>query len=118
MSAVKRVQKAVRRFRIGLDGLGHLGAVSSAAALALAAILGFAAIVAGFAAALTLAVILAFTGVLCRLVLIDVLQAGLGGLDGSLGRVGRGGMCNRGSTNQTGESSRQQHCIQLVLHER
>jgi hypothetical protein len=42
----------------------HLGAVGCAAALALAGVLGFAAVVAGLATALTLAGVLAFTGVL------------------------------------------------------
>ena len=108
---------SVRRFEIGLDGLRHLGAVGGAAALAFAAVLALAAVVAGLAAALAFAVVLAFTGVLSRLVLIDVLQACLGSLDRGLGGVGRCSMCNRGSANQAGESSRQQHCIELVLHE-
>src|ERR1700737_2896557 len=42
----------------------HLGAVGGAAALALAGVLAFAAIVTGLATALTLAGVLAFTGVL------------------------------------------------------
>jgi hypothetical protein len=42
----------------------HLGAVSGAAALTLAGVLAFAAVVAGLATALTLAGVLAFTGVL------------------------------------------------------
>ena len=64
-----------------LDELRHLGAVGCAAALALAAVLAFAAVVAGLAAALSLAIVLAFTGVLGRLVLSGVAEAGLGRLD-------------------------------------
>ena len=44
--------------------LGHLGAVSCAAALAFAAVFGFAAVVAALAATLALAIVFAFTGVL------------------------------------------------------
>jgi len=55
-------QKSVGRV-LGLL-VRHLGAVCSAAALALAGVLAFAAVVAGLATALTLAGVLAFTGVL------------------------------------------------------
>ena len=50
--------------------LGHLGAVSCAAAFTLAAVLSFAAVIAALASTLTLAIILAFTGMLA-LVLIQ-----------------------------------------------
>ena len=58
---------SITRKSVG-SGLGllvrHLGAVGGAAALALAGVLAFAAVVAGLATALTLAGVLAFTGVL------------------------------------------------------
>jgi hypothetical protein len=58
---------SIARKSVG-SGLGllvrHLGAVGGAAALALAGVLAFAAVVAGLATALTLAGVLAFTGVL------------------------------------------------------
>ena len=58
---------SITRKSVG-SGLGllvrHLGAVGGATALALAGVLGFAAVVAGLATALTLARVLAFTGVL------------------------------------------------------
>jgi hypothetical protein len=58
---------SITRKSVG-SGLGllvrHLGAVGGASALALAGVLGFAAVVAGLATALTLAGVLAFTGVL------------------------------------------------------
>ena len=107
----------VADFEVLLDGLGHLGAVCGASALAFAAVLALAAVVAGFAAALAFTVVLPFTGVLGGLVSACVLQSGFGSLDGGLGGAGRCSMCNRGSANQAGESSRQQHCVQLVLHE-
>ena len=53
--------------------LRHLGAVSLATALALAGVLGFAAVVAGLATALTLAGVLAFTGVLFFYFLVGLL---------------------------------------------
>ena len=61
-----------------LDGVGHLGAVGGAAALALATVLALAAVVAGLAAALALAIVLAFTGVLGGVVIgAAVAEAGL-----------------------------------------
>src|ERR1700688_310233 len=64
---VEMNRPSITRKSVG-SGLGllvrHLGAVCCAAALALAGVLAFAAVVAGLATALTLAGVLAFTGVL------------------------------------------------------
>ena len=100
-----------------LDSAGWLGAVSGAAALALAGVLALASLVAGLAAASSLAIVLALTGVLGRRgILTGAEQAGLG--NSGLGVVGvRGGIGrNRRSTDQAGKGCRQQESIQLVLH--
>jgi hypothetical protein len=103
-----------------LDELRHLRAIGGAAALALAAVLLLAAVVAALAAALPLTVILAFTGVLRWLVGVGIAESGLGSLDRRIVCVrARGGrVCCDGSTHQTGESSCEQHCTELVLHVR
>jgi hypothetical protein len=64
---VEKDRPSITRMSVG-SVLGlfvrHLGAVSCATTLALAGVLAFAAVVAGFATAFTLAGVLAFTGVL------------------------------------------------------
>lgn len=60
---------------VALDRVVHR-TVGGAAALALAGILSFAAVIAGLAAAFSFAGVLAFTGVLLRLL---VIEAGRGG---------------------------------------
>ena len=103
---------------VGLSeaGLWHLGAVGRAAALALAGILAFAALVAGLAAARSLAIVLAFTGVLGSRGLLTEAETG----PGEVGRAVRGRVCrlscNRGATGETGESCGQKQSIQLILH--
>ena len=100
-----------------LSELRHLGAVGRAAALAFAAVLLLAAVVAALAAALSLAVVLSFTGVLGWLVGIGVTQAGLGCFYRRvLCVVCCGSVSRDGSAHQTGESSGEQHCTELVLH--
>ena len=101
-----------------LDELRHLGAVGRAATLAFAAVLRLASVVTGLAAALSLAIVLALTGMLGWLVCIGIAESGLGSLDHWIvGVRARGGRVSRdGSTHQTSESSREQHCTELVLH--
>ena len=103
-------QKSVGRV-LGLL-VRHLGAVCSAAALALAGVLAFAAVVAGLATALTLAGVLAFTSVLFfdllflfggRLVCI---LGGYGGLDPreQIGRLNAGaGACEQARNCRAGD---------------
>lgn len=102
-----------------LGRLGHGGAIRGAAALALATVFALTAVVAGLAASLALAIVLAFARVLGGgrvhpfVPLAGVDELGRSRLHGGLGgRVRR----HRGSTDQAGESRRQEHCIQLVLH--
>src|SRR4051812_44874653 len=107
--------RAHRPSRDELDRLGHRRAIGRTAALALAAVLAFAAVVAGFAAALALAIVLAFTAVLGRLVRTGQPDPSLRRLDAGAigtvrGRLGRYG----GSTDQAGERRRQKHCIQFA----
>ena len=117
-----KVQKASAAAPFGPEGLeeiGHLGAVGCAAALALATVFAFAAVVAGFAAALALAVVLALTGVLCGLVGIGIPQTGLGHLGrGSLRRCRARGsrMSRNGSAHQSGQSCGEEQSIELILH--
>ena len=100
-----------------LDELRHLGAVCCTAALALAAVLLLAAVVAALAAALAFAVVFAFTGMLGWLVGIGITQTGLGRFDRRVLCVVRGCRVSRdGSAHQTGQSSGEQHGIELVLH--
>lgn len=102
-----------------LDGVGHFGTVGGATTLAFATVLAGAAVVTGFASALAFTVVLAFTGMLGGVVVrTAVAQTGLhdlGGVcvDGGLrGRVSGNGA----ATGQAGERSREEHCVELVLH--
>ena len=109
LSAASAMEKCLDEVR--------LGAVGRAAALAFAAVLAFTTVVAGLAAACSLAIVLAFTGVLGRCVLSGVAQASLGRFNRRVFCVVGGCRVRRdGSTHQTGESSGEQHRIELVLH--
>jgi len=79
----------------------RLGAVSCAATLALAGVLAFAAIVAGFAAALSLAIVFAFTGVLAFvLIKRGFCERRFARLDHAGGARGRGSCLHCGCTGE------------------
>jgi hypothetical protein len=96
-----------------------LGAIGSAAALALAAVLAFAAIVSGLTTALAFAIVLALAGMLILVVHTDQANTGCGrrlrsrGLGWAIaGGLGR----SSGAANQTGESGGEHKCFQGILH--
>ena len=102
-----------------LDAGRLFGAIGSAAALALATVLAFAAIVSGLTTTLAFAIVLALAAMLVLVVHADQANTGcscgLGSrglgwpIAGSLGR-------NSCAANQTSESGGEHKCFQGILH--